>query len=234
MSVHPLPSASKVLHLLALAKRNRSVASTRLNAQSSRSHSIFILTVRGSRYARRGPGSGPASADEFDEDEIVERCEGRLNLVDLAGSERVGTHYPPYSASGGEATGALAVKGGGSGVEGDRLKETQCINKSLSALGDVIAALGDQTGKGDSGGGHVPYRNSKLTYLLQYSLGWRAKVLVRISVLFIRLPNRPSEDDFEFITVGCSYERIFDLTAICYKGRTAFFINCDCPFLFAS
>lgn len=67
-----------------------------------------------------------------------------LNLIDLAGSER------------------LAL----SGATGDRLKETQAINKSLSCLGDVIAALGER----GSGGGHIPYRNSKLTYLLMNSL----------------------------------------------------------------
>ena len=64
-----------------------------------------------------------------------ERSEGTLNLVDLAGSERL-SH---------------------SGATGDRLKETQNINKSLSCLGDVIGALGQ--GKE---GGHIPYRNSKV------------------------------------------------------------------------
>lgn len=71
-----------------------------------------------------------------------ERCEGSLNLVDLAGSER--------------------LEKSGAGSDKDRLKETQNINKSLSALGDVIGALGE---KGDKGDKHIPYRNSKVVTL---------------------------------------------------------------------
>lgn len=78
---------------------------------------------------------------------------GKLNLVDLAGSERVGR----------------------SGAEGSRLREAQHINKSLSALGDVIYALRSRQG-------HVPFRNSKLTYLLQDSLSGDSKTLMMVQV----------------------------------------------------
>ncbi|XP_034038771.1 kinesin-like protein KIFC3 isoform X2 [Thalassophryne amazonica] len=81
------------------------------------------------------------------------RTRGKLNLVDLAGSERIGK----------------------SGAEGNRLREAQCINKSLSALGDVIHALRSKHT-------HVPFRNSRLTYLLQDSLSGDSKTLMMVQV----------------------------------------------------
>ncbi|XP_075324838.1 kinesin-like protein KIFC3 isoform X3 [Odontesthes bonariensis] len=90
------------------------------------------------------------------------RTQGRLNLVDLAGSERIGK----------------------SGAEGSRLREAQCINKSLSALGDVINALRSKHS-------HVPFRNSRLTYLLQDSLSGDNKTLMMVQVS--PLPGNMSE-----------------------------------------
>ncbi|KGO73102.1 hypothetical protein PITC_098330 [Penicillium italicum] len=132
-----LDSPEMVESILKNADANRSVAATKANERSSRSHSVFILKLTGQNHI------------------TGERSEGTLNLVDLAGSERL-SH---------------------SGATGERLKETQNINRSLSSLGDVISALGQ--GKE---GGHIPYRNSKLTYLLQFSLGGNSKTLMFVMV----------------------------------------------------
>lgn len=152
-----LDSQDQVEGILAQAMSRRSVAATKANERSSRSHSVFILKLAGYNSI------------------TGQKSKGTLNLVDLAGSERL-SH---------------------SKVEGVRLKETQNINKSLSCLGDVIGALGQQqaTGgfnprdsvngvgsTGSSTGSHIPYRNSKLTYLLQFSLGGNSKTLMFVMV----------------------------------------------------
>ncbi|KIM88322.1 hypothetical protein PILCRDRAFT_771135 [Piloderma croceum F 1598] len=131
------------------------VTSLLLLAQSRRSVAATLMNERSSRshsvFMLRISGRNEVSG---------ERCEGSLNLVDLAGSERLV----------------------GSGVAGDkeRLRETQSINKSLSALGDVIGALGEKGDKGDKH--HIPYRNSKLTYLLQNSLSGNSKTLMVLNL----------------------------------------------------
>lgn len=80
-------------------------------------------------------------------------CAGTLNLCDLAGSERLARSH----------------------ATGDRLKETQAINKSLSALSTVFVALANKQA-------HVPYRDSKLTYLLQNSFSGSGKTLMIVNL----------------------------------------------------
>ncbi|EXB54181.1 Chromosome-associated kinesin KIF4A [Morus notabilis] len=129
---------------------SRATGSTNMNNQSSRSHAIFTITLEQMRKIHSVfPGN-----DTPDEDMGEEYFCAKLHLVDLAGSER-------------------AKRTGSDGV---RLKEGIHINKGLLALGNVISALGDEKKRKE--GVHVPYRDSKLTRLLQDSLGGNSKTVM--------------------------------------------------------
>ncbi|XP_017975859.1 PREDICTED: kinesin-like protein KIN12B [Theobroma cacao] len=131
-------SMKDVTQLLMKGLSNRRTGATSINAESSRSHSVFTCVVE-SRCKSVADG-------------ISSFKTSRINLVDLAGSERQ------------KLTGAA----------GERLKEAGNINRSLSQLGNLINILAEisQTGKQR----HIPYRDSKLTFLLQESLGGNAKL----------------------------------------------------------
>ncbi|KAH9997258.1 kinesin heavy chain [Russula vinacea] len=105
-----------------------------MNAESSRSHSIFLITI-----SQRNTETGAQKT-------------GNLYLVDLAGSEKVGK----------------------TGASGQTLEEAKKINKSLSALGMVINALTEKAK-------HIPYRDSKLTRILQESLGGNSRTTLIIN-----------------------------------------------------
>ena len=124
-----------VLALLELGSSNRAQAATNMNEHSSRSHSIFILTIN--QTNKKDGGSKI----------------GKLYLVDLAGSEKISK----------------------TGATGHTLEEAKIINKSLTTLGRVINNLTD--GKST----HVPYRESKLTRVLQESLGGNSKTCLIIT-----------------------------------------------------
>lgn len=127
---HVVDSAEKLQLIVDQGIRSRTVASTQMNADSSRSHSVFVITVR-----------------QKDVEDETKNIFAKVNLVDLAGSERVKS----------------------TGNSGATLKEGANINKSLSELGNVMNAL-VALAKGKKGV-FVPYRNSKLTRVLQESLG---------------------------------------------------------------
>lgn len=140
--------------------QKRSTASTLLNERSSRSHSIFIIKLKGFN------------------NKTNQSCEGVLNLIDLAGSERISV----------------------SQVKGDRLKETQSINKSLSCLGDVIHSLNQQSQQSQQQHQHIPYRNSKLTYLLKHSLGGDLKTLMFVNISPLQKNFNESINSLRFAT----------------------------------
>ncbi|XP_042852349.1 kinesin-like protein KIF17 isoform X6 [Panthera tigris] len=135
LSMHTVHNMAQCERIMEAGWKNRSVGYTLMNKDSSRSHSIFTISIE--IYA----------VDERGKDHLRA---GKLNLVDLAGSERQSK----------------------TGATGERLKEATKINLSLSALGNVISALVDGRCK------HIPYRDSKLTRLLQDSLGGNTKTLM--------------------------------------------------------
>ncbi|WVO17001.1 hypothetical protein L204_104687 [Cryptococcus depauperatus] len=128
-------SEEDVYRVMKAGSASRVVSSTNMNAESSRSHSIFVVGIH-----QRNTDTGSQKS-------------GNLYLVDLAGSEKVGK----------------------TGATGQTLEEAKKINKSLSALGMVINALTD--GKSQ----HVPYRDSKLTRILQESLGGNSRTTLIIN-----------------------------------------------------
>ncbi|KAI0566521.1 Kinesin-related protein [Gracilaria domingensis] len=131
-------SENEIFAVLDRSAMKRKTAETLMNKYSSRSHSIFSITIHIKQ-------STPEGADLLKV--------GKLNLVDLAGSENIGR--------------SGAVKG--------RAREAGNINQSLLTLGRVITALVDRHP-------HIPYRDSKLTRLLQESLGGRNKTCVIATV----------------------------------------------------
>ena len=131
---------------------NRTTASTNMNDQSSRSHAIFTLYIQQQRQAKAENPFHLELEENMNPTENkgdFETLTAKFHFVDLAGSERL------------KRTGAT----------GDRAKEGISINCGLLALGNVISALGDTTRKVS----HVPYRDSKLTRLLQDSLGGNSR-----------------------------------------------------------
>jgi kinesin family protein 5 len=129
-------SQEELLEIMAAGALNRATAATGMNEGSSRSHSVFTLTVN-----QKDTRSGVMKS-------------GKLVLVDLAGSEMVRK----------------------SNASGQQLEEAKTINKSLSALGGVINALTDDKQT------HIPYRDSKLTRILQDSLGGNSKTVLIIAI----------------------------------------------------
>lgn len=171
-------NVAQVQKVLEIGQNNRHVGATNMNARSSRSHVIFRLCIEsklrkdseldssdksgnakkidgmGVAGTKSGSKKGGAGEEDVANENVLVSV---LNLVDLAGSERVAK----------------------TGAEGQRAKEGASINKSLLTLGVVINKLAEDGNKnGGMGGGHVPYRDSKLTRILQPALGGNSKTAI--------------------------------------------------------
>ncbi|XP_073939228.1 kinesin-like protein KIF21A isoform X8 [Castor canadensis] len=157
---------SEMMQCLKLGALSRTTASTQMNVQSSRSHAIFTIHVCQTRVCPQVDAENATDnkmVSEASQMNEFETLTAKFHFVDLAGSERL------------KRTGAT----------GERAKEGISINCGLLALGNVISALGDKSKKAT----HVPYRDSKLTRLLQDSLGGNSQTIMIACV-------SPSDRDF--------------------------------------
>ncbi|XP_068611578.1 kinesin-like protein KIF21A [Brachionichthys hirsutus] len=165
VATRTVTSAAEMIQCLKTGALSRTTASTQMNAQSSRSHAIFTIHLCQVRVCSPDNNDNAtdnrlANSSEINE---FETLTAKFHFVDLAGSERL------------KRTGAT----------GDRAKEGISINCGLLALGNVISALGDRSKRST----HVPYRDSKLTRLLQDSLGGNSQTVMIACI-------SPSDRDF--------------------------------------
>eukprot|EP00116_Pleurobrachia_bachei_P003707 sb/3463969/ len=160
----------QILDLLCEGKRNRAVAVTDMNEHSSRSHSVFQLTLTQSNCVTR------------------QKVSSKLYLVDLAGSEKTSR----------------------TNAQGMTLDEAKKINTSLMCLGKVISALAD-------GQSHVPYRDSKLTRVLQHSLGGNSRTTI---VICVSLEDSNESETRSTLSFGTRYERVKLLYRKCSEELT--------------
>ncbi|KAM4523768.1 kinesin-like protein KIF21A [Fundulus diaphanus] len=165
VTTRTVTSAAEMIQCLKLGALCRTTASTQMNAQSSRSHAIFTIHLCQVRVCSPDNDDNATDNRLANDSEIneFETLTAKFHFVDLAGSERL------------KRTGAT----------GDRAKEGISINCGLLALGNVISALGDRSKRST----HVPYRDSKLTRLLQDSLGGNSQTIMIACI-------SPSDRDF--------------------------------------
>ncbi|CAL5088326.1 unnamed protein product [Urochloa decumbens] len=179
--------AGQVMDFMSFGESHRHIGETNMNVYSSRSHTIFrmvwlificiffhwiatsILMLLSVQVIE--------SREKGDDNEADDSCDAVrvsvLNLVDLAGSER-------------------AAK---TGAEGVRLKEGSHINKSLMILGTVIKKLSEGT---ESQGGHVPYRDSKLTRILQPALGGNSNTAIICNITLAQVHADETKSSLQF------------------------------------
>ncbi|KAL3632554.1 hypothetical protein CASFOL_025538 [Castilleja foliolosa] len=161
-------SADQVLERMEYGESHRHIGETNMNVYSSRSHTIFRMEFK-DRLSRAGRKVMMLKRNFHVMQFVCLSC----NLVDLAGSER-------------------AAK---TGAEGVRLKEGSHINKSLMTLGTVIKKLSEGA---ESQGGHVPYRDSKLTRILQPALGGNANTAIICNITLAQIHADETKSSLQF------------------------------------
>ncbi|KAG2176117.1 hypothetical protein INT43_005350 [Umbelopsis isabellina] len=197
-------SPKQVMKVIQRGEENRHVSSTDFNLHSSRSHTVFQMIVES---REREPGSMPSSptsqkhksflrgADYKRSVQVSQLVSIAINLIDLAGSEKATSHS-------------------------DRRKEGAFINKSLLTLGTVISKLTE-----DRASSHIPYRDSKLTRMLQSSLSGNARIAVICTISPCHQSLEESQNTLKFasrvkkVVTAASTNQIMDDKALLQKYR---------------
>ena len=154
LSSFKVNSKEECMKLLRIGAESRAVAETNMNAQSSRSHAAVVLNVERRPRIKLMNAAGADQLLSPKDQAAPKKTSAKLFIVDLAGSER--------------------VRNSGN-TQGVRFNELKSINLSLSALGNCISSLSEKKR-------HIPFRDSKLTRLLQDSLGGNARTALVINI----------------------------------------------------
>ncbi|KAF9215050.1 hypothetical protein BGZ59_002414 [Podila verticillata] len=187
----------QVMRIIERGDYQRHVSSTDFNAHSSRSHSIFQITVESRERSSPMPGSPTAWKPAGAKSASAVRV-SQLNLIDLAGSEKASSDV-------------------------ERRKEGAFINKSLLTLGTVISKLTEERGA------HIPYRDSKLTRILQSSLNGSARVSVISTISPSYLNVEESNNTLKFaarvkkVVTKAQTNQVMDDKALLEKYRREIF-----------
>ncbi|CAM0137963.1 unnamed protein product [Umbelopsis sp. WA50703] len=192
-------SPKQVMKVIQRGEENRHVSSTDFNLHSSRSHTVFQMIIES---REREPGSMPSSPTSQKHKSFLRGADykrsvqvSQLNLIDLAGSEKATSHS-------------------------DRRKEGAFINKSLLTLGTVISKLTE-----DRASSHIPYRDSKLTRMLQSSLSGNARIAVICTISPCHQSLEESQNTLKFasrvkkVVTSASTNQIMDDKALLQKYR---------------
>ncbi|CAO3680266.1 unnamed protein product [Umbelopsis ramanniana] len=191
-------SPRHVMKVIQRGEANRHVSSTDFNLHSSRSHTVFQLIVES---REKEPGSMPGSPTTQKQNSFLRTDQrhsvqvSQLNLIDLAGSEKAASQT-------------------------DRRKEGAFINKSLLTLGTVISKLTE-----DKVSSHIPYRDSKLTRILQSSLSGNARIAVICTISPSHHNLEESQNTLKFaarvkrIVTAAATNEIIDDKALLQKYR---------------